>query len=36
MRLLTGGVTTILASVTFAATNANALAGTVGPGSRSR
>ena len=37
MRLITGGVTTILAmlalaSVTFAATNANALTGTVGPG----
>ena len=37
MRLITGGVTTILAtlavaSVTFAATNANALAATVGPG----
>ena len=37
MRLITGGVTTILAmlalaSVTFAATNAKALTGTVGPG----
>jgi plastocyanin len=37
MRLITGGLTTILAtlalaSVTFAATNANALTGTVGPG----
>ena len=41
MRLITGGVTTILAtlavaSVTFAATNANALARTVGPGFTSR
>src|SRR4051794_4353923 len=37
MRLITGGLTTILAalalaSVTFAATNAKALIGTVGPG----
>src|SRR3954453_13880543 len=37
MRLIIGGLTTILAalafaSVTFAATNANALTGTVGPG----
>ena len=37
MRLITGGLTTILAtlalaSVAFAATNANALTGTVGPG----
>jgi hypothetical protein len=37
MGLITGGLTTILAtlavaSVTFAATNANALTGTVGPG----
>jgi hypothetical protein len=37
MRLITGGVATILAmlalaSVTFAAMNANALTGTVGPG----
>ena len=37
MRLITGGLTTILATLalassTFAATNANALTGTVGPG----
>jgi hypothetical protein len=41
MRLITCGLTTILAtlalaSVAFAATNANALTGIVGPASRSR